>query len=322
MYDFLTIKMSSASVIAFSSSANLGPGYDVLAVSHNAFFDRVKVESDSSMGAGRIRIISDKTPQTVEKNTAGLALLNMFNELQINEKVKVTIEKGIPFGLGLGSSGASSAAAVFAANSLLKLSLSSEEMVRYAMHGEVASSGTPHADNVAASLSGGLVVVSAVSPVRIRHISIHERFSFLTIMPHIYIENKTMRAREMVPHQISIEDSIQNTRFLSSLVAGMITGDKNLLIEGMNDCIVEPARNPIFPFYEELKKIALRNGAAGVSVSGAGPSVLVVCDETTVKSKIASDSERLIQSYGHKCSIVDSTPSSGAFNETVDAYGQ
>lgn len=314
--------MSSASVVAFSSSANLGPGFDVLAVSHNAFFDKVRIETDISREGDQIRILSDSTPQAVEKNTAGLALLNLFNDLQINEKVTVSIEKGIPFGLGLGSSGASSAAAVFSANSLFELSLTPEEMVGYAMSGEVASSGTPHADNVAASLAGGLVVVGSVSPVKVKHIPIHEKFSFLTIMPHIYIENKTKKAREMVPKQIPIEDSVRNTSYISSLITGMMTGDRTLTVEGMNDCIVEPARNPIFPFYRDVKSIALRNGAAGASVSGAGPSILVVCDETTMKAKIASESEALLQRYGHKCTIVESTPSSGAFNEAVDAYSQ
>ncbi len=313
--------MTSVSSVAYCSSANLGPGYDVLAVSHDAFFDRVTVTNRPIRGEGQVRIVSGTTPQEPEKNTAGLSVLNMMHDFGIRDSVTVTIEKGIPPGLGIGSSGASSAAAVHAMNSLFDLSLDTDDMVRYAMGGEVASSGSPHADNVSASLAGGLVMVSSMCPVKVKRLSLSDKFSFLIVIPRIFIENKTMNARKMVPGEPEMEKVIQNTRYLSSLIAGLIHGDSELVRYGMNDSIVEPARSPLFPFYGDLKKIAMKNGAAGASVSGAGPSILFVCDENTNRSRIISESEGLMRSFGHDCSIVSSKPGCGAFNEAIDAYG-
>lgn len=312
--------MKAVSSVAYSSSANLGPGYDVLAIAHDSFYDRVSVSIEDRLAVEQVRIISDSTPQKADENTAGLALINLLNDKEIGEKVSVKIEKGIPFGLGLGSSGASSAAAVYAANELLGLGLSLEELTYYAMQGEVAASGTPHADNVSASIFGELVLVNSVNPLRVRKLSISDSFSFLTFMPHIFMPHKTKMAREMVPKNIELEKVIQNTRNLSSLIAGLVTGDRDLVREGMNDCIVEQARTPLFPFYQDVKKAALELGAAGVSVSGAGPSILVVCDELTKVGEIEKRAAAVFDSYGHKWSTSSSKACGGVINENVDSY--
>ena len=234
--------MKAITSVAYSSSANLGPGYDVLAIAHNAFYDRVTVTDDERVGGDQVRIVSDNTPHRAENNTAGLALLNLLNEKGLKNRITIKIEKGIPFGLGLGSSGASSAAAVYSANVLLNLGLSLEELTYYAMKGEVAASGSPHADNVSASIFGDLVLVNSVNPLKVRKLKVSEKFSFLAIMPHVFIQNKTKMAREMVPGKVEMTKVVQNTRYLSSLIAGLVTGDRELVREGMNASIVEQAR--------------------------------------------------------------------------------
>lgn len=312
--------MKGISSIAYSSSANLGPGYDVLAVSHNAYYDRVTVSLNPDKTVDRISIISDSTPLNPLENTAGLALTSLMDDKGIGGAVSVRIEKGIPFGLGLGSSGASSAAAVFAANTLFELGMTLNEVAEYAMLGEVAASGSPHADNVSASIFGDMVIVNSIKPLRVKRVKVSPRFSFLTVIPHIFIRNKTRMAREMVPQSIGMPSLIKNSRYLSSLVAGMISGDRELVREGMNDCIVEEARSPLFPFYGELKQMALGNEAAGVSISGAGPSVMIVCDDLTRVSDIEAGVSRIMERYGHSWSAVKSDVCGGVINENVDAY--
>lgn len=312
--------MKAASSIAYCSSANLGPGFDVLAVAHNAYYDRVTVSLNEEEKGEQIRIISDNTPLGVEENTAGLALKTLLLDKGINGKIMVSIEKGIPYGLGLGSSGASSAAAVFSANKLFDLNMSLEEMTYYSMKGEVAASGSPHADNVSASIYGDMVIVNSVSPLRVSRIQVSRKFSFLTFMPHIFIHNKTRIAREMVPKEVHMSGLVQNSRYLSSLVAGLISGDSELVKEGMNDGIVEEARSPLFPFYGEIKKAALELDAAGVSISGAGPSILVVCDGMTRIQEIEGMVSGVMKKYGHRWSSVRSEICGGVISENVDAY--
>lgn len=312
--------MKSASSVAYSSSANLGPGYDVLAVAHNAYYDRVTVSLNEDSIGDQISIVSDSTPLKVEENTAGLALKTLLYEKGIESRIKVSIEKGIPYGLGLGSSGASSAAAVFSANKLFELDMTLEEITYYSMKGEVAASGSPHADNVSASIYGDVVIVNSVSPLKISRIPISRKFTFLTVMPHIFVPNKTRMAREMVPKEVGMDRVVQNSRHLASLIAGLVNGDSELVRSGMNDSIVEESRSSLFPFYGELKNAALELGAAGVSVSGAGPSILVVCDASTRISEIDGKVSEIMQKYGHKWSTVRSEVCGGVISENVDAY--
>lgn len=312
--------MNAASSIAYCSSANLGPGYDVLAITHNAFHDRVTLSEENRSDGTSIRIVSDNTPLKVEENTAGLAVSHLLREKDIRSNVTITIEKGIPYGLGMGSSGASSAAAIFSANRLFDLNLTLEEMTYFAMKGEVAASGSPHADNVSASIYGDLVMVSSAEPLRVRRLKVSPRFSLLTVVPHIYIPNKTRTAREMVPKTVEMKSAIENSRYLSALIAGLITGDRELVGEGMNDCIVESSRSPLFPFYSEVKKMALEQGAAGVSISGAGPSILMLCDDETNTSGIEDRVAGIMRKYGHKWSSVKSSVCGGVIGEDVNAY--
>lgn len=312
--------MKAVSSIAYSSSANLGPGYDVLAVAHTSFHDRVSVAVDNAREGDQIRIVSDSTPVSVRENTAGLALSELFSAMDVREQVTVRIEKGVPFGLGMGSSGASSAAAVNSANELLALGLTRDEMVNFAMKGEIAASGSPHADNVSASIYGDMIIVSSIDPLRVRRVKVSPSFSFLTVIPDTMIPNKTRTAREMVPASVPMSSVVSNSRYISSLIAGLITGDRDLVREGMNDCIVEEARSPLFPFYREIKMAALELGAAGVAVSGAGPSTLVVCDESTDPAGIEKRVGRIMEKHGHKWSAIRSGVAGGVIHENIDAY--
>ncbi|MCL4336563.1 MAG: homoserine kinase [Candidatus Thermoplasmatota archaeon] len=303
--------MESSTAIAYSSSANLGPGYDVLAVAHGAYHDRVTASFSSQDFHGQVKIIADGLPVDPVKNTAGLSVLELFKEKKITDSITLSIEKGVPTGLGLGSSGASASAAISAVDDLLNLELSDDEKVKYAMLGEMASSGTAHADNVAASIYGGLVLVESISPMKIRRIKFSHDFSFITVIPELFIEGKTKLLRQMVPRQVGIESYVQGVRFVTSLVAGLISGDRDLVKSGMNDDIIEVARKPVYPFYDTVKQSILSRDAVGVCISGAGPSILAVVDNKTDIEGIKSDSKRIFAEYGYNCSIVSSKLAGG-----------
>ena len=149
--------VSSISVQAPSSTANLGPGFDVFGLALDAFFDVVKITKKKEKG---ITIkTSDHMPTDPQKNTAGLVAKKMSQKFKIKEGIEIRIKKGVPAGFGMGSSAASAAATAVAFNKLFELNLDSNSLVEFAGMGEKASAGAIHYDNVAASVLGGFVIV-------------------------------------------------------------------------------------------------------------------------------------------------------------------
>lgn len=298
--------------ISYSSSANLGPGYDVLSLSHRAFFDKVKIETSNNNE--KIKIISDKIPLDPEKNTAGLSIMKIMEDKNINEKINIYIEKGIPIGLGLGSSGASSSAAVKAFNELFDLNLNNDEMVYYSMYGEIAAAGSAHPDNVSSGIYGGLTLISSNNPVRVKKIDINYNLKLLLIIPEINIKNKTMYARSLVPENLNIKDHVKNSGYLATLIYGFINGDRESIRYGMNDEIVEKARKIMFPYYDNIKEKAIKNNAVSACVSGAGPTILIFIDEYSNKNNILKDVENIMHLFKTNYKIIETDIMEGYYD--------
>lgn len=143
-------------VRAPSSTANLGPGFDVFGLALDAFFDEIKITKKSK----GVKIISSNSiPLQPQKNTAGVVAIHMLKKFKIKDGIEIEIKKGVPAGLGMGSSAASAAATAFALDKLFNLNLDSNSLVKFAGVGEKASAGSIHYDNVAASVLGGFVIV-------------------------------------------------------------------------------------------------------------------------------------------------------------------
>src|SRR5207245_828834 len=147
-------------VEAYCSTANHGTGFDVYRLALNKYSDRARVRITNT-GIVRIKALgpySRELPRAPTKNSAGPPARALLDRSGLNTGVEITIEKNIPPGLGLGSSGATAAACTKAMNHLLQLDLSNNELVRTASLGEAAASGFAHPDNVGASLLGGFVI--------------------------------------------------------------------------------------------------------------------------------------------------------------------
>src|SRR5207249_2499540 len=145
---------------AFCSTANLGAGFDVFGLALNRYSDTVSARITSGK---KIRIIvrgreGHNIPVEVERNSAGPPALELAKKTNLNKGLDIIVEKHVPQGLGLGSSGATAAACTKALDALLDLQLSNDELVKVASLGEKAVAGTAHADNVAASLLGGFAI--------------------------------------------------------------------------------------------------------------------------------------------------------------------
>ncbi len=307
--------MKECTAVSFSSSANLGPGFDTMAIAHTAFHDRVRVSAIAGTGHGEIEVECKGISGDADSNTAGRAAMALYSELGIRDDIRITIEKGIPEGLGMGSSGSSAAAAVKAIDSSLDLGLSMEDLVKFATDGEAASSGTPHSDNVAASIFGGLAFLESTEPMKIHKFDIAKSLGILLIIPVIKMNHKTRVAREAVPKTITMEEHINGSRRLSLLLQGLQSGDREIIRENMRDDIVERSRMHMFPFYEEIKKRSLENGAVGVSVSGAGPSIIEFTDRLTDTGKVISGVSEIFESLHTKVSFSTCKAAGGAYIE-------
>src|SRR6266851_7384375 len=193
-------------VEANCSTANLGAGFDVFGLALSKYADRAQVRITKT-GIVRIKALgsySRALPRDPKKNSAGPPARSLLDRSGLNTGVEIIIEKNIPPGLGLGSSGATAAACTKAMNHLLQLDLSNDELVKTASLGEAASSGSAHTDNVGASLLGGFVIAYG-DPLRTISTRAPAKLSVVVVSPKIHLpKNKTSLARKLVPKRIEV----------------------------------------------------------------------------------------------------------------------
>lgn len=298
-----------------SSTANLGPGFDVFGLGLDLFYDTVSIRKLATTN-GKIRITLDNNtsiPSIVEENTASLAVMKIAQKKKIKNDLDIRITKGVPIGLGLGSSAASSAAAVTAFNELFQCRLTENELLDFAAEGEVSSAGVKHYDNVGASLFGGFVVVRTFPSLEFIKIGTPKDLVMVVCVPNLVTPiKKTKHARSVIPSRISIEDHTRNLSNACIIVSGFFHQDTKLLSKGMNDLIVEPARKSLIPGYVKVKSNAISSGALAVTISGAGPSMIAFTNTKKNARKIGQSMElgfvgSNIQSKAYVC-----RPSGGA----------
>src|SRR4030095_15973046 len=160
--------MNSIKVLAPATIANLVCGFDVLGMAINNPKDIMVVTIKDEPGIVILHKDDHDLPTEPSQNVAGVALLSMLEEVENAPGFEITIDKRIKPGSGLGSSAASAAGVVVAANHLLKNKFSKEDLVRFAMAGEKLASGVKHADNIAPCILGGVTLIRCIFPLDIR----------------------------------------------------------------------------------------------------------------------------------------------------------
>ena len=301
--------VSKVTVKAPSSTANLGPGFDVFGLALDAFFDTVTLTKTKN----GIKIITDDDiPTNPEKNTAGLVVKNMMKKFKIKGGVEIKIKKGIPAGYGMGSSAASAAASAVAFDKLFGLKLDGNSLVEFAGSGEKASAGTVHYDNVAASVLGGFVIVKT-NPLDVIRIDPPSNLRMCIAVPTISVpKKKTKVSRGVIPKKIKLSDSILNLSNAAAIVAGFMKKDSEIIGNSIKDVIVEPARQHMIPGFAKVKENAIKAGALGVTISGAGPSVIAFSKSSANLKKISLAMSRGFAIANTKCETVICKPSKGA----------
>ena len=300
---------SKITVKAPSSTANLGPGFDVFGLAIDAFHDEVTLTKTKS---GITIITDDKIPTNPENNTAGLVVKNMKKRFRIKGGIEIKIKKGVPAGFGMGSSAASAAAAAVAFDKLFALKLDGNSLVEFAGSGEKASAGSIHYDNVAASVLGGFVIVKT-NPLDVIRVEPPTNLRMCIAVPNIDVpKKKTKVSREVIPKKIKLTDSIWNLSNASAIVAGFMKKDPVLIGNSIKDVIVEPARRHMIPGFAKVKQNALKAGAFGVTISGAGPSVIAFSKSSANLKKISLAMSRGFASKKIKCQTIICKPTKGA----------
>jgi len=236
-----------------ASSANLGPGFDVLAAALSLHMELEVRET------GRFAV---DTSLEVPRNRDNL-VVRAFECLHPADAFEFRISSEIPLSVGLGSSAAAIVAGLLAADHLFELDA---DVLAHAVELE------GHPDNVAAALNGGFVVCDGT---RVDRFEPPLGLEAVLVIPHESLDTET--ARSVLPSEVSRADAVFNVAHASMLMLGLARGDWELIGEGLKDRLHQPFRAELYPRSAALLERAPSLGALGATISGAGPSVVMWC---------------------------------------------
>lgn len=274
-----------------ASSANLGPGFDICGIALSGLECIVEMsESDGNS----ITSPNSSLPEKFLENEAKSIIEVMRKEFEVREKVEVKVNSAIQVSKGLGATGACCAGIATAFSELYCLKLPKEELVKYSSMGEAADSldalkrlgsiermaeeGVNHLDSVSPSLYGNFTLVTSFNPIKVRVMQF-PKCDLILVVPE-KSKASSDDARRLLPETVPRKLEVANRRCLAEFLYGIQNNDLEAVISGMEEFIVEPAREKagILPNYYEVKKLAREYGFGAV-VSGAGPSILVIAEE-------------------------------------------
>ena len=273
----------SINVYASATVANVACGFDSLGFAINEPGDEVALQRNDSGVVRVTKITGDngRLPLESHKNTASVAVLTMMDELKRRGDdtsaagFDIQIKKMMPLGSGLGSSAASSVAAVVGANALLGEPFTRKELLPFVMQSEKIACGAAHADNVAPALLGGFVLVRSYDPLDVVQLHVPDDLWCAVVHPHI--ELLTEDARKILKKNIRLDDAVIQWSNLAGLITGLMKEDYDLIGRSLDDIIFEPVRSLLIPGFDAVKGDALKAGALGCSISGSGPSIFALC---------------------------------------------
>jgi len=256
-----------------ATSANLGPGYDVIGVALNVYnVFHVTIGGDKKLsidikGEGADDIPRDENNLIFRSALAGLKSAGVeMPEIQIHQV------NSVPLNRGMGSSATAVLGGLMIAREIAGDRLSIDDMLSLAVDIE------GHPDNLMAAYMGGVVInyrrngvykgVKFIPP---------EPLNVVLVIPDRQVSTK--RARELLPDSYKIQDVVFNIRSMSLLVHALHTGEYNLLSVAMEDRIHQLYRAELIPGFDDVVESAKKAGALGCAISGSGSTVIAFCNE-------------------------------------------
>ncbi len=269
-----TIKASAPATVA-----NVSCGFDIFGFAVEAPADEVIVTLNGKSDVTISSITGDggRLPLDAARNTAGVAVLEYLKAIESNRGAEIVLNKHLPLGSGMGSSAASSVAALVAINHLHDEPLTREQLLPFAMEAERIACGAAHADNVAPSLLGGFVLIRGYAPLDVTRIPTPPNLYCTLVHPHI--ELKTEDSRKVLRGSIPMKDAITQWGNIAGLVVGLMKPDYGLIMRSLQDVVAEPIRALLIPGFDGIKECALKEGALGCGISGSGPTIFALSTE-------------------------------------------
>ena len=281
--------MKSVKALAPATVANVSCGFDIFGFAVEAPADEVVITLTEQPGVVIKEITGDdgRLPLDASRNTSGVAVREFLKKIESNSGAEIILHKKLPLGSGMGSSAASSAAALVAINHLFDNPFSREQMLPFAMEAERIACGSAHADNVAPALLGGFVLIRSYAPLDVTKIPTPAGLYCTLVHPHI--ELKTEDSRRVLKSSIQMRDAITQWGNIAGLVVGLMKPDYGLITRSLQDVIAEPIRSVLIPGFDDIKITALEHGALGSGISGSGPTIFSLSTDQETAEKVGAE---------------------------------
>ncbi|MHA7842274.1 MAG: homoserine kinase [Winogradskyella sp.] len=276
--------MDQIKVFSPATVANVSCGYDAMGFALETLGDDMIFTKTKSKDVVICKIEGANLPYETHKNAAGVVAQMMLRDSKANFGLDIQIFKNFKPGSGLGSSAASASGTAFAVNQLLGNTYSNLELTKFAMQGEVVACGSAIADNVAAAIYGGFILVRSYEPLDI--VSIPTPTNLVATIIHPQIEIKTEDARKVVPTQIELKTAISQWSNVGGLISGLHSNDFDLIGRSLVDLVAEPNRKKLIPLFDDVKQSAISAGALGAGISGSGPSIFALSKNIETAKKV------------------------------------
>ncbi|WP_077214473.1 homoserine kinase [Bacillus dakarensis] len=261
--DMLTIQVPG-------STANLGPGFDSIGLAVNRYL-RLEVEKAETWELVMLSEELNVFPKDESNFIIQVAISTAAKHGKTLPSCKIKMESDIPLTRGLGSSAAAIIAGIELADAAAQLNLSKEEKF------QIASKMEGHPDNVGASLYGGLVIGSLQEDEVFAVVNNLLQFDLVTVIPTE--ELLTKESRNVLPNELPFAEAVKAGSIGNVMVAALLSGDYRLAGKMMRkDLYHQPYRRKLVPHLEGIEELAYEEGAYGVALSGAGPTVICFCE--------------------------------------------
>jgi homoserine kinase len=296
----------SGAVTAFApgSIGNVGPGLDILGLAVAGDGDVVRAEWLSEPGLRILDPGHPELPREADRHTSGLAALGVLRragEVAAGGKgIGLSVRKGLPLSGGQGGSAASAVAGAVAVNALLGKPLGHLELIEACLDAEEAVAGR-HADNIAPSLLGGLVLIRSIDPLDVVRLPVPADLHVVLAKPAQRM--RTAEARAVLPRDVSRAVALHQAAHVAAIVAAFALEDYELLARSVDDRIAEPVRASLLPGFAEAKAAALTAGALGSSISGSGPTVFALARGRESGERVARAMAEAYRAGGASCSV-------------------
>lgn len=246
-----------------ATTANLGPGFDVLGAALGLYNTYTIEKRDSG-----VKIIGAARHHSDENNLVYRSMLSTFERLGHKKTgARISIQSDIPVSRGLGSSAACIVAGVIAAGIIAKADLSDQQVL------SIATEIEGHPDNVAPAIFGGLIVsMMDGADILYNPVNIARSFKFMAMIPDFTLS--TALARSVLPEQVDHRTAVANVGRVSMLISALANGRLDLLKYGLRDELHQPYRAELIRDYHNITRRCEEMGTLGSYISGAGPTIM------------------------------------------------